>query len=146
MKKNNLIAALLSALFFLVVYANLSSAGEVQSLRKTKEVLNDSIVPKVAQWPKEVAGTSKVLPRAYDKAPPNISHSLEGMMINKATNSCLTCHEKTVAVAAKFPAMPVSHYTSVKGKEQNEYYKGRYYCNVCHTPLSDAKPLVKNSF
>jgi cytochrome c-type protein NapB len=89
-----------------------------------------------------------VLPRAYSGAPPQISHTLEGLVpITRELNTCLSCHQLPDRVGKKKAKgespLPLSHYTDVK---HNVLYMGRYNCTQCHIPQAKVKNLVGNTF
>lgn len=93
--------------------------------------------------------TSGVLPRAYIGAPPQVPHSLDGLIpITRASNACISCHQQPDQVGKKKvkgqpTALPATHYTDVKN---NALHMGRYNCTQCHTPQANVNPLVGNSF
>jgi cytochrome c-type protein NapB len=93
--------------------------------------------------------TSGVLPRAYNGAPPQVPHNLDGLIpITRDSNTCLSCHQQPDQVGKKKvkgqpTALPASHYTDVK---KNALYMGRYNCTQCHTPQANVNPLVGNTF
>lgn len=90
-----------------------------------------------------------VLPRAYVGAPPQVPHSLDGLVpITLDNNSCVACHQQPGRVGKKKvkgqpTALPASHYTDVRNNALN---MGRYNCTLCHTPQADVKSLVGNTF
>ena len=90
-----------------------------------------------------------VLPRAYSGAPPQVPHSLDGLVpITRDSNTCLSCHQLPDQVGKKKvkgqpTALPTSHYTNVKN---NALFMGRYNCIQCHTPQANVNSLVGNTF
>lgn len=90
-----------------------------------------------------------VLPRAYAGAPPQVPHSLEGLVpITRDNNACVACHQQPDQVGKRKvkgqpTALPASHYTDVKN---NALHMGRYNCTQCHTPQANVKSLVRNTF
>ncbi|MGB9130192.1 MAG: nitrate reductase cytochrome c-type subunit [Thiobacillus sp.] len=90
-----------------------------------------------------------VLPRAYNGAPPQVPHNLDGLIpITRDSNTCVSCHQQPDQVGKKKvkgqpTAMPASHYTDVK---KNALYMGRYNCIQCHTPQANVNNLVGNTF
>jgi len=138
--------SILLAISLSFVFVAGSFAGEVKSLRKTVEVLNPSIVIKATSFPDTEPGESKLLPRAYDTAPPQISHTMADTKITLKKNTCLDCHSKKNAKKTDSPEMAESHFKDAMGKQLKTYYKGRYYCTQCHVAQTGAKPVVKNTF
>ncbi|MGX3012094.1 nitrate reductase cytochrome c-type subunit [Helicobacter sp. 23-1044] len=96
------------------------------------------------------AGESQVIERAFENAPPMISHDVEGMMdITKDMNMCVTCHAPEYAKAMKATPVPASHLFDTFGKGKKvgkEIVASRYNCNLCHAPMTNAKPLIGNTF
>ena len=90
-----------------------------------------------------------VLPRAYSGAPPQVPHSLDGLIpITRDSNTCVSCHQQPDQVGKKKvkgqpTALPATHYTDVKN---NALHMGRYNCTQCHTPQANVNPLVGNTF
>ncbi|HYP68180.1 MAG TPA: nitrate reductase cytochrome c-type subunit [Thiobacillaceae bacterium] len=92
---------------------------------------------------------SSALPRAYAGVPPQIPHSINGLLpITTDDNSCLGCHDKPALMGKKTEGipttMPESHYTKVDGKWQRN--NSWYVCTQCHAPQANVKDLVGNTF
>jgi len=63
------------------------------------------------------AGTSKMITRAFQDAPPMIPHDVEGMLpIKINNNACIGCHAPAVAAAVKATPYPASHMTDFRPK------------------------------
>lgn len=98
------------------------------------------------------AGENQVIERSFENAPPMISHDVEGMMeITKDMNMCVTCHAPEFATAMKATPVPASHlYDTFSGKKGKKVGKAivdsRYNCNLCHAPMTNATPLIGNTF
>ncbi|MDR0468048.1 MAG: nitrate reductase cytochrome c-type subunit [Campylobacteraceae bacterium] len=96
------------------------------------------------------AGESKLIERAFENAPPLISHDVEGMMeITRDLNMCTSCHLPEIAVDLGATAMPKSHFLSmITGKDLGDQMdEARYNCTTCHVPQAiEVGQLVKNSF
>lgn len=96
---------------------------------------------------------SEVLPRAWDGAPPQISHRIDEFLpITAEDNQCLECHEipKYIGKAKKGKSpMPRDHYVDTRSSSDemsDEIVGARFVCTQCHVPQSDAQPLVENTF
>ncbi len=122
------------------------------------------------EYSKEVAGTSKKIGRAFDNAPPMISHDIEGMYpITQNNNACLNCHHQDVVKDINATPLPKTHFTNFRpnvkvekdGKfveevdvmnnklvkhELNDMYQGRFNCSQCHAPQTQLDPLVESQF
>jgi len=99
-------------------------------------------------------GTSKILPRAYLGAPPQIPHTIEMFTpVTAANNACLACHDKPDLIGKKAAGQPtpapLSHYTDLRRKPDkvgNKLSGARFLCIQCHVPQGKVKPLVGNTF
>lgn len=102
--------------------------------------------------PDEVDG----LPRAFPGAPPQVPHEMASMLplqyfgdSLKEGNQCLDCHDKPRHIGKKSSRrspMSKSHYNAVGPQKSWKISGTRFNCNQCHTPVSDAKPLVASTF
>jgi cytochrome c-type protein NapB len=115
----------------------------------------DTPTPEVYHYSMTPAGESKVLPRAYSGAPPQISHDIsEHLPITMQNNMCLACHNQPALWDKKLERgtptpIPPSHYTDLRnapGKVTENVVGARYNCIQCHVPQADARPLVENTF
>ena len=115
----------------------------------------DVPTPKVSHYNNAQPGESKLLPRAYLGAPPQISHDIGDFLpITAQSNMCITCHDQPGQWGKKrekgMPTpIPSSHYTDLRnapGKITEHLINARYSCNQCHVPQTDAAPLVENTF
>ncbi len=111
--------------------------------------------PAVSHYPTTQPGESKLLPRAYQGAPPQVPHSVsEFEPITTQMNMCAACHGQPALWGQKLEKgmptpIPPSHYTDLRnapGKVTENLIGARYNCNQCHVPQTDAPALVKNSF
>lgn len=99
-------------------------------------------------------GTSKILPRAYPGAPPQIPHNIQMFTpITAANNACLACHDKRELIGKKAAGqptpIPLSHYTDLRhapDKAGKKLVGARYLCTQCHVPQGKVPPLVENNF
>ncbi|MGB0748156.1 MAG: nitrate reductase cytochrome c-type subunit [Magnetospiraceae bacterium] len=127
-------------LVFAVVLSFGSQAQQVQTLRGA-EADTDSVksdmhdVMQVKGWDK-----------AYRQQPPLIPHKIDTYEIDLKVNQCLRCHSADNAPKENAPEIAKSHYVDRNGDEWDEVVRGRWFCNQCHVPQTDAKPLVENSF
>jgi len=154
------------------VVANVTE--ESLGLRKVDLYSEDTTQPEATNYIKAAAGSSKRFDRAFENAPPMISHDVEGMLpIKIGNNACTGCHMPDVAPSMKATPIPPSHFASFRpvtaigadGKitkegnavnntsdfktvahKLNKLSTARFNCSQCHAPQSDIKPLVKNNF
>ncbi|PAF50800.1 hypothetical protein BKH43_04080 [Helicobacter sp. 13S00401-1] len=118
------------------------------SLRKEPLIATDVVLPEYT-WTKKGPGEATRIKRAYENAPPQIPHSLDGLLpITKDNNSCMGCHMPDVAKSVGATPMPKSHFFDFRNnKDDHGKLDGsRFVCTTCHVPQAQTKPLVKNNF
>jgi cytochrome c-type protein NapB len=84
--------------------------------------------------------------RNYPEQPPTIPHSIRGYHIDKNSNKCLSCHSRANSARVQAPMISITHYMDRDGQALAAVSPRRYFCNQCHVPQKDVKPLVDNSF
>jgi len=84
--------------------------------------------------------------RNYPEQPPTIPHSIRGYAIDKNSNKCLSCHSRANSARTQAPMISITHYMDRDGQALAAVSPRRYFCNQCHVPQKDVKPLVNNSF
>ncbi|NPA32933.1 MAG: nitrate reductase cytochrome c-type subunit; periplasmic nitrate reductase electron transfer subunit [Aquificae bacterium] len=127
-------------------------APEEMGIRRApleEEILN----PPKFEYSKTPPGQSKRFKRAYENAPPQIPHSIEGMFpITLKNNPCLGCHMPDVAKQVGATPIPPSHFIDFyhlpKGQapKLTDIDKARWNCLLCHRPQANVQPVVKNLF
>lgn len=86
------------------------------------------------------------LPRDFVQQPPLIPHSVRDYQITKNFNKCMDCHAWTKTRESGATKVSVTHFKDRNGQELSNISPRRYFCNQCHVPQSDARPLVANTF
>jgi len=142
---------------------------EELGLRKSNLYTEEQPLTSGVEYIKDAPGTSKLIERAFENAPPMIPHDVEGMLpITKEMNACTGCHMPEVAPSMNATAIPKSHFTNfrpqhkmVKGefvtttdvmkndvveKDLGELYQGRFNCSQCHAPQATRAPAVASEF
>ncbi|MEW6992169.1 nitrate reductase cytochrome c-type subunit [Colwelliaceae bacterium 6441] len=84
--------------------------------------------------------------RNYPMQPPVIPHKTRNYEVNLNSNKCMSCHNRTRTEESQAPMVSVTHYMDRDGNFLAEISPRRYFCNQCHAPQTDAKPLVDNNF
>lgn len=145
--------ALMGTLLSMALAAPMGVAADKKAVADDQLGLSKTSVydvpdPQAFKYGEAAPFTSKVLPRAYQGAPPQVPHSLEGLVpITRESNMCVGCHQQPEMIGKKAAGMPTplpaSHYVDVKTNTMN---MGRYNCTQCHTPQATVKPLVDNTF
>jgi cytochrome c-type protein NapB len=86
------------------------------------------------------------LPRDFVQQPPLISHKIDGYEISINFNKCLDCHGWDRAQQMRAPRISITHFRDREGTELSNIAANRYFCNQCHVPQTNARPLVENTF
>ncbi len=120
---------------------SVSAAVDVESLRGDA-VAKESAKPAKAK-PVVVQGG---IERNYKIQPPIIPHKIDKYRITRKNNGCLKCHSPKTYKKEKAPKVGDSHFLDRDGKRLTKVSSRRYFCNQCHIPQLDAKPLVENQF
>jgi len=84
--------------------------------------------------------------RNYPEQPPLIPHTIEGYQIDMNSNKCLTCHSRTAVEVSQAPMISITHFMNRENQFLASVTPRRYFCNQCHVPQTDARPLVENDF
>ena len=84
--------------------------------------------------------------RAYPMQPPTIPHKIDGYQVDLNVNRCMACHSRRVSEATQAPMISVTHYMDREGNFLADVSPRRYFCQQCHVPQTDAKPLLANDF
>ncbi len=84
--------------------------------------------------------------RDFVQQPPLIPHTVQGYQITKNVNKCMDCHSFQKAKASGATRVSVTHFKTSQGQELDNISPRRYFCNTCHVPQTDAKPLVASTF
>ena len=85
-------------------------------------------------------------------APPMIPHSVDYFLPIKAgLNDCLICHTKPSKswLMKGVPILSDFHRMDREGKrvrDERGIYMGFYNCSTCHNVMTDARPLVENTY
>ncbi len=90
--------------------------------------------------------TDRGFGRAYRQQPPLIPHKITGYQITTTNNRCMDCHDWPGNVKANAPKVSETHYVDRQGARLDKIAGTRYFCQQCHVPQADAKPLVDNAF
>lgn len=147
MKTSTWIAALLACAVGGASAADKGVSEAQMGLSRTS--VNADGVPDAFEYRQADPYSGGVLPRAFVGAPPQVPHSVDGLVpITRDSNSCVSCHQQPDRVGKRKvkgqpTPLPKSHYTDVRN---NALHMGRYNCTQCHAPQADVKSLVGNTF
>lgn len=119
----------------------------------SKQSVFDIPTPVVSNYQDLNAGKNERIPIAYSTLSPQVGHTLdEYLPISLDENEFIDCLDRrkllkrTWREGEKLP-MPDSHYGSFNSQGGIEDVAGvRYNCTQCFLLMSDAQPLVENTF
>ena len=118
------------------------AGAEVQSLRGMASVAGASDTPVIKQYNKD----QPPIARDYLQQPPLIPHKIDGYLINIKHNKCLSCHSWKNYRTHNATKISQTHFASRDGAVLSNVSARRYFCNQCHVPQVNARPLVENTF
>ncbi len=124
---------------FSVIAADDKAVATLRHQTEIKEQQTPNPIPRVVN--KDIKRE-----RNYPMQPPVIPHTIRGYEVNKNNNKCLTCHSRQSTEDSQAPMVSVTHFMNRDGNFLAEISPRRYFCNQCHVPQMDAKPLIENTF
>jgi len=139
--KNSILAGLM-LVGSSVLISTSAGAGEVNSLRGSSDIdapSNEVVI-------KRNISDQAPITREYVQQPPLIPHKTKGYKINLKFNKCLTCHSWANYQKAGATKISQTHFSGRDGEDMSNVAPRRYFCNQCHVPQANTKPLVENSF
>ncbi len=114
----------------------------VSSLRGNNAIKEEAQKASVKQLPADRAP----IMRNYFQQPPLIPHRVREYRITVNNNKCLSCHSWKNAKTYGATKISQTHFADRDGNAHSTVAARRYFCNQCHVPQVDAKPLVDNLF
>ncbi len=124
------------------VQADAGGTGGLESMRGAQSLMEESKAPSFKRWLQD----RQPVKRSYLQQPPIIPHSTEGYRINLRQNKCLSCHSWSRYKETGATKISLTHFRNRFGSEMADVSPQRYFCNQCHAPQRDARPLVDNTF
>ncbi|MCH5336153.1 MAG: nitrate reductase cytochrome c-type subunit [Campylobacter sp.] len=149
MKKKMFLLSAAASLFIAVCTLEAANSDQMKIVRGADLENENKVILGNIDYNGTQPGESTLVERSYENAPPIIPHSIEGMLpITTDNNSCLSCHDKSIAKDVGATPIPATHYYDYRHNKKtgNSISDARFNCNQCHVALSDAKPLVENNF
>lgn len=131
--------AVTSLMFSLSAAAEENEVATLRDQTKLVEQKKPNLIPKVVN--KDIKQG-----RNYPMQPPIIPHTIRSYEVNKNNNKCMSCHSRQRTEESQAPMVSVTHYMNRDGNFLAEISARRYFCNQCHVPQLDVKPLVENTF
>lgn len=84
--------------------------------------------------------------RNYLHQPPLIPHTIRDYEITRTHNKCMECHSWQRYREFGATKISMTHFKDRSGTDLANVSPLRYFCNQCHVPQADVKPLVENTF
>ena len=122
--------------------AALAQSDDVTSLRGGTELPETGVAPDVRRQNTDSGRFS----RAYRQQPPLIPHKIDAYEIDLKVNQCMRCHDWPYNVEEGAPKISETHYIDRDGVALDKVARTRWFCNQCHVPQVNARPLVDNTF
>jgi len=136
------VALAVSASLVIGVGVAQEAAIQLKSLGGEKTLDRTNAAPEVEKQSVPAGGFD----RAYRQQPPLIPHKIDGYQVTTTNNACMNCHDWPGHIQAKAPKVSETHYVDREGVRLDKVAGTRYFCQQCHVPQADAKPLVNNTF
>lgn len=138
----------LVAAMAVVLAAPLAAVGPQAQEAKAPKALRDAPLTETSTAPDVGKQTVPAggFERAYRQQPPLIPHKVEGYQITTDNNACMGCHDWPGNTRVNAPKISETHYVDRQGVRLDKVAGTRYFCQQCHVPQVDAKPLVGNMF
>jgi cytochrome c-type protein NapB len=140
--KHSLVLRYLFIVSFTFILPASMLADEVTSLRGSVGLEAESVEPEIKRWESD----QEPIERDYVQQPPLIPHTVESYKINQQSNKCLTCHSWSTYRKSGATKISQTHFADRDENVLADIAPRRYFCNQCHVPQRDAKPLVGNTF
>jgi cytochrome c-type protein NapB len=132
------VAAAVAAAALLLLPA---AAQELKSLGASIEIGKTNPAPEIFDIREGARQT-----RAFRQQPPLIPHRIDKYEIDLKVNQCLRCHDWPHYIEERAPKISETHYIDREGSRLDKIAGTRWFCNQCHVPQADARPLVDNTF
>ena len=89
---------------------------------------------------------TRPIDRDFVQQPPLIPHKVEGYEVSINFNKCMDCHAWSRYKESGATKVSLTHFKDRDGGELSNISPRRFFCQQCHVPQVDAKPLVANKF
>jgi nitrate reductase (cytochrome), electron transfer subunit len=136
------LVALVSAVAFAGLLPGTAQEKTVMKPLRDLPLTEESAPPDITKQSVPAGGFE----RAYRQQPPLIPHKVEGYQVSVANNACMTCHDWPGNTRVGAPKISETHYVDRQGVRLDKVAGTRYFCQQCHVPQADTKPLVSNIF
>ncbi len=84
--------------------------------------------------------------RNYPEQAPIIPHKIDGYIVDKNSNKCLSCHARSRTGESQAPMVSITHFMDRDGQFRASVSPRRYFCNQCHVSQHEVNAPVENTF
>ncbi|MFT5722205.1 MAG: cytochrome c-type protein NapB [Motiliproteus sp.] len=143
MKKTTRVLAAAIALGSLALpFTTFAGIGGLESLRGIQEL---DVIDNAPLMPKN-SDTDILVERNYVQQPPIIPHDIRNYKTDLRSNKCLSCHSWDRYKASGATKVSLTHFNTREGHALADISPRRYFCQQCHVPQANAKPLIENDY
>ncbi|MEH6822837.1 MAG: nitrate reductase cytochrome c-type subunit [Motiliproteus sp.] len=123
-------------------YAAFAGIGGLESLRGVQEL----DVTKKATEMRKNNDSDILVKRNYVQQPPVIPHDIRNYKVDLRSNKCLSCHSWDRYKESGATKVSLTHFNTRDGHALADISPRRYFCQQCHVPQANAKPLIENTY
>lgn len=131
-----------TAILLCMIFSVAAAQRGIDTLRGETPFTEEGTPPRMPQE----ENTDMRRARNYPMQPPTIPHKIDGYQVDLNSNKCLSCHSRRRTEESQAPMVSVTHYMDRDGNFLAEVSPRRYFCNQCHVPQTNARPLIENTF
>ncbi|HSD36246.1 MAG TPA: nitrate reductase cytochrome c-type subunit [Rhodocyclaceae bacterium] len=132
----------LTSLLILLNAHGIHAAPFIDAARGTTPIIEEMKPPLIGnEENKDIRRT-----RAYTMQPPTIPHKVDNYRVDKNFNQCMSCHARSRTEETQAIPIGATHYMDRSGNMLAQVSPRRYFCQQCHVPQMDVKPIVSNNF
>jgi len=139
MKRITIVA---SVIFAAAAAVSAMAAEPIATMRGAAQLTENAEPPRMADW----NDTDKREVRNYPEQPPIIPHKIDGYVVDRNSNKCLSCHARSRTGESGAPMVSITHFMDRDGQFRASISPRRYFCNQCHVPQQQVSPMVENTF
>lgn len=118
------------------------AAEPIATMRGAAQLEENAEPPRMTNW----NDSDKRQVRNYPEQPPLIPHDIDGYIVDKNSNKCLSCHSRSRTGESGAPMVSITHFMDREAQFRASVSPRRYFCNQCHVPQRQVDPMVENTF
>jgi cytochrome c-type protein NapB len=118
------------------------AAEPIATMRGASQLQENAEPPRMTNW----NDSDKRQVRNYPEQPPLIPHDIDGYIVDKNSNKCLSCHSRSRTGESGAPMVSITHFMDREAQFRASVSPRRYFCNQCHVPQRQVDPMVENTF